>query len=216
MRTSAFIYLIAFLPLTSYAAFSTAPFDPVSVRILGNLDGNIGGSFAARVDPSYLFPLDPSAAVGLNVPGTTGGLTQPACVAETARRAALTPPQPPPSGDFPCVVPTFNSSGIVDGVCFATVCRGVASTGLDGQLFALDTVSPLSSVASGIAEKLAQGSPSTPPSSYGFASPPQTSLPTPPFTFQRLTTGFAQPLDMSRLFRDSAVIVGNLLRALNL
>lgn len=160
-------------------------------------------------------PISPAAADGLGVAGATGGLTHPACVAETARRAAMDPPQPPPNGDFPCVVPASNNSGIVEGVCFVTVCRGVASTGLDGLMSALSgNLSSLTSIVSSLLGNLLQPKPSSP--SDGA---PDSALPTnptvPQSTSPLITDALLTPQDMSKLFNDSGIIVRDLLFSLN-
>src|SRR3989344_7416758 len=136
MRVFVTVILLAFLPVSAYAALTPGGVENVSDLININIPdvNNV-------IDPSYLQPMEAGEAAGLNVAGMTGGLTHPACVTETARRAAMDPPQPPPHGDFPCMVPTSNSSGIVDGVCFVHECRGVASTGLDGLMSALGGLS---------------------------------------------------------------------------
>ena len=211
MRVLVILCLVSLLPLPVNAALATGAVGPVSDRILGNLGGNINIPLtdAVGANSSFLASIDAPKAAGLNVPGMTGGLTHPACVAETARRAAEE--QPPPHGDFPCVVPTSNASGIVDGVCFVNECRGVASTGLDGLLSALGGISSLGSIVSGIFEKLFQKEPSGGDPSAAPATPPAT----PPPASELLVTNQFQPLDMSKLFSDSATIVRDLLFALN-
>ena len=203
MRVLIIVVLVAFLPVSAYAALTPGGVQNVSDLIDINIPdvNNV-------IDPSYLQPMDAGEAAGLNVPGMTGGLTHPACVAETARRASED--QPPPHGDFPCMVPTSNSSGIVDGVCFVHECRGVASTGLDGLMSALGGLSSLSSMVSSILQNLLQPKPSSPSDGAPAVNPAaeqSTSL---------LITGTPlTELDMSRLFNDSATIVSNLLGALN-
>lgn len=164
--------------------------------------------------PNVLTPIEPAEAVGRGVAGATGGLTHPACVAETARRAAMKPPQPPPNGDFPCMVPTSNNSGIVEGVCFAKVCKGIASTGLDGVLSTLGGLSSLSSMVSSILGNLLQPKPGSPPDGGPDSTPPANPA-AEQSTSLLITSTPLTELDMSRLFNDSAVIVSNLLGALN-
>lgn len=215
MRALVAIGLISFLPFMAYAALSTGPYDPVSKDIVNNLNfslnGNINIPFSDAVAANSVAfpPIDPTKAAGLGVAGATGGLTHPACVAETIRRTSEE--QPPPHGDFPCVVPTSNASGIVDGVCFVYECRGVASTGLGGLLSALGGISSLGSIVSGILGKLMQKEPSADNPSTAAATPPTT----PPPASELLATDQFEPLDMSKLFNDSADIVRGLLSALN-
>ncbi|MBI5457598.1 hypothetical protein HY971_02650 [Candidatus Kaiserbacteria bacterium] len=203
MRTLVVAILISFLPFTAFATLTTDGTEPVSGLIkIPNV----------TIDPTYLAPINPTKAAGLDVAGATGGLTHPACVAETARRAAMKPPQPPPNGDFPCVVPTSNSSGIVEGLCFVNECRGVSSTGLNGIMSALSSLSSLSSAVNAVLSRLLQQSDqSTPPSNTGnpgIDTSPQSTLPTP-------SSGLVQPLDTSKLLSDSAAMVSNLLFLLN-
>src|SRR3989338_5737728 len=226
MRTTAFILLITVSFLSGAAPVEAVVAGPgnISAELLSNLQApnflpplqtlNIVGpaeivndlpAFLIEQIPPDIVPIEPAEAVGRNVPGATGGLTHPACVAETARRAAEE--QPPPMGDFPCVVPTSNASGIVDGVCFVNECRGVASTGLDGLLSALGGISSLGSIVSGIFEKLFQKEPSGGDPSAAPATPPPAS--------ELLVTDQFQPIDMSKLFSGSATIVRDLLFALN-
>jgi len=232
MRTTAFILLIMVSFLSSAAPVEAVVAGPgnISTELLRNIEQpnflppldrlnlivpegvNLPAALIEPI-PNDLSPLDPSGAVGRNVPGATGGLTHPACVAETARRAAEE--QPPPMGDFPCVVPTSNASGIVDGVCFVNECKGVASTGLDGLLSALGGISSLGSIVSGIFEKLLQSGPSSPSNSNPNVTAPQVPQ-TPQSTSLLITNEPFTPLDMSKLFSDSAAIVRNLLSALNL
>ena len=216
MRAFVVICIVSFLPLTSYAALSTGPYDPVSVRILGNLEGNINVPLtdAVSANSSFLASIDAPKAAGLNVVGATGGLTHPACIAETIRRANMKPPQPPPNGDFPCIVPASNGAGIVDGVCFVNVCKGVASTGLDGIMAALKSISSLSGIVSGILSKLIQGGSSAPDGPTPSASDSATPIVTPPLSQSITTADASQSLDMSLLFSQSAGIVQDLLRSL--
>ncbi len=209
MRFLALICLVAFLPLTSYAALSTGPFDSVSVRILGKLEPLPD---VVSANSSFLTSIEAPKAAGLNVVGATGGLTHPACIAETQRRAAMMPPQPPPMGDFPCIVPA--GIGIVDGVCFSYVCKGIASTGLDGIMSALKSLSSLSGIVSGILSKLMQGGSSAPEGPTPSASAPLPPV-VPPPTSQSILTNTLQPLDTSLLLRQSAIIVSDLLFSLN-
>ena len=194
--------LIFFVPLTTFAALTTGPVEPVSGLIKIP---------EVQIDPSYLAPMEAGEAVGLNVPGMTGGLTHPACVAETARRAAMDPPQPPPNGDFPCVVPASNGAGVVNGVCFVKVCKGVSSTGLDGLLSALGGLSSLSSMVSSVLSNLLKPQPGSPSGDGGNPGANADSQPTPP----PLSSGLAQPINTSKLLSDSADIVRNLLSLLN-
>src|SRR3989338_2995570 len=231
MRTTAFILLIMASFLSSAAPVEAVVAGPgnISTEMLRNIEqpnflpplDNLGlivpegvNLPAALIEPipNDLSPLDPSGAVGRNVPGATGGLTHPACVAETARRAAEE--QPPPMGDFPCVVPTSNASGIVDGVCFVNECKGVASTGLDGLLSALGGISSLGSIVSSVLENLLSPAPSSPSDGSPNTTAPQTPS-TPPPTSLLITNTPLTPLDMSKLFNDSAIIINNLLFALN-
>ena len=106
-------------------------------------------------------PLPAEVAVKTPIPGATGGLTHPACVAETNRRAALSPPQPPPAGDFPCIVPASNGAGVVNGMCFATVCKGVSFTGLDGLLSNIGTMAAIAGMAALVAKLVASGQPTS-------------------------------------------------------
>lgn len=207
MRALVAVTLISFLPLTVFAALTTGGGERISDAI------KIPGMTGITIDPTYLQPIDPAKAAGLDVAGATGGLTHPACVAETARRAAMDPPQPPPNGDFPCIVPASNGAGIVDGVCFVKVCRGVSFTGLGGIMSAVGSISSLVSVVGGILAKLLQGSPGTPSGGggdYGSTTANRSS-----FTSGLLSTGPLQPLDMSKLLSDSADIVRNLGTLLN-
>jgi len=71
------------------------------------------------------------AILGAGMAGQSGEVDHPTCVAETERRRQKK--QPPPNGDFPCVVPASNGSGTVTGVCFVTKCRGKSFTGVGGQ-----------------------------------------------------------------------------------
>src|SRR3990167_1230025 len=173
MRTTAFVLLIMVSFLSSAAPVEAVVAGPgnISTELLRNIEQpnflppldrlglivpegvNLPAALIEPI-PNDLSPLDPSGAVGRNVPGATGGLTHSACGAGTARRRAAG--QPPLIGRFPCVVPTSNASGSVDGVCFVNECRGVASTGLDGLLSALGGISSLGSIVSGIFEKLLQ------------------------------------------------------------
>ena len=209
MRVLITVMLVALMPVGAYAALTPGGVENVSDLININIPdvNNV-------IDPSYLQPMEAAEAAGLNVPGMTGGLTHPACVAETARRAPMGPPQPPPHGDFPCMVPTSNGSGIVDGVCFVHECRGVASTGLDGLMSALGNLSSLSSMVSSILSNLLKPSPSSPPGNNENITVPQTPA-TPQSTSLLITSAPLTELDMSKLFSDSAVIVRNLLGALN-
>jgi len=209
MRVLIIVVLVAFLPVSAYAALTPGGVQNVSDLIDINIPdvNNV-------IDPSYLQPMEAGEAAGLNVPGMTGGLTHPACVAETARRAAMDPPQPPPHGDFPCMVPTSNSSGIVDGVCFVHECRGVASTGLGGLMSALGNISSLGSIVSSLLQNLLQPKPSSPSDGGVSTLPPQTPA-TPQSTSVLITGTPLTELDMSRLFNDSGIIVRNLLGALN-
>ncbi len=100
-------------------------------------------------------------AVNMAVQGATGALTHPVCVAETNRRAALSPPQPPPSGDFPCVVPASNGAGVVNGMCFATVCKGASFTGLDGLLSSIGTLAAIAGMAALVGKFVSSGSPTS-------------------------------------------------------
>ncbi len=175
-------------------------------------------SLLAQPIPNFEVPIEPAAAVAKNVVGATGGLTHPACIAETQRRAAMKPPQPPPAGDFPCIVPASNGAGIVDGVCFVNVCKGVASTGLDGLMSALKSIGSLSGIVTGILSKLIQGG------GGGESAPPPTSptsvapVPTPvstAVTSQSISPGNARAFDPTILLKQSAVIVQDLLHSLN-
>ena len=201
--------LISLLPFSAYAALTPGGIENVSDLININIP-----DVKNAIDPSYLQPMEAGEAAGLNVAGMTGGLTHPACVTETARRAAMDPPQPPPHGDFPCMVPTSNSSGIVDGVCFVHECRGVASTGLGGLMSALGNISSLGSIVSSLLQNLLQPKPSSPSdgSSDGAAAANQSAEQS---TSLLITSAPLTELEMSRLFNDSATIVSNLLGALN-
>lgn len=215
MRALVAVILISFLPLTTFAAVSTGPYELVSDRILGNLNGNINVPFydASAANSAAFTPIDPTKAAGLDVAGATGALTHPACVAETARRAAMDPPQPPPNGDFPCVVPASNGAGVVDGVCFVKVCRGVSFTGLGGIMSAVSSIASLASTVGGILARLLQGSPSTPSGGGGdFGSTTAREFSPAP---QPLSTGSLQTPDMSKLLSDSAAIVAKLGALLN-
>jgi len=233
MRTTAFILLITVSFLSGAAPVEAVVAGPgnISAELLSNLQApnflpplqtlNIVGpaeivndlpAFLIEQIPPDIVPIEPAEAVGRNVPGATGGLTHPACVAETARRAAEE--QPPPMGDFPCIVPTSNASGIVDGVCFVNECRGVASTGLDGLLSALGGISSLGSIVSSVLENLLSPAPSSPSDGSPNTTAPQTPS-TPPPTSLLITNTPLTPLDMSKLFNDSAIIINNLLFALN-
>lgn len=216
MRALVAVILISFLPLTTFAAVSTGPYELVSDRILGNLNGNINVPFydASAANSAAFTPIDPTKAAGLDVAGATGALTHPACVAETARRAAMDPPQPPPNGDFPCVVPASNGAGVVDGVCFVKVCRGVSFTGLGGIMSAVSSIASLASTVGGILARLLQGSPSTPPSGGGgdFGS---TTANRSSFTSEILSAGSLQTPDIPKLLSDSAAIVTKLGSLLN-
>lgn len=231
MRTTAFILLITASFLSGAAPVEAVVAGPgnISPELLKGLEspsftpplntlnlivpeGVNVPAVLARPIPTYDVPLDPSEAVGRNVVGATGGLTHPACVAETARRAAEE--QPPPMGDFPCVVPTSNASGIVDGVCFVSECRGVASTGLDGLLSALGGISSLGSIVSSILGNLLSPAPSSPSDGSPNTTAPQAPA-TPQPASELLKTDEFQAFDMSKLFNDSAIIISDLLFALN-
>ena len=231
MRTTYFILLVAISSLLSAFPVAAVVITPGSAQVLQNAlqpnstvtlqdltlvvpEGVDVPALLTEPVPNVLVPMDAGEAAGLNVPGMTGGLTHPACVAETARRAAMNPPQPPPHGDFPCMVPTSNSSGIVDGVCFVHECRGVASTGLGGLMSALGNISSLGSIVSSLLQNLLQPKPSSPSDGGVSTLPPQTPA-TPQSTSVLITGTPLTELDMSRLFNDSATIVGNLLGALN-
>jgi len=231
MRTTAFILLVAISSLLGAAPAEAVVAGPgnISAELLKGLESpnfmppldrlylaapegvNLPAALIEPI-PNDLSLLDPSEAVGRNVVGATGGLTHPACVAETARRASED--QPPPHGDFPCVVPTSNSSGIVEGVCFVHECRGVSSTGLDGLMSALGSLSSLSSIVSSILGNLLQPKPSSPldgsPSGVPATNPTAEQS-----TSFLITSAPLTELDMSRLFSDSAIVVRNLLSALN-
>lgn len=207
MRAFIAAFLVLLFPFTSYAALTTGAVDT------GNVSGliKIPAADIAAIDPSLLQALDPSKAVGLNVIGATGGLTHPACIAETQARIARK--QPPPAGDFPCIVPA--ASGIVSGVCFVNVCKGVAATGLDGILSALKGIASLSGLVTGILSKLLQGG------GQGDAPPPATSpttvAPAPlsaSITSQSISANTTPLIDTSLLLKQSAVIVSDLLFAL--
>lgn len=90
--------------------------------------------------------------------GITGGEVHPACIAETKRRAAMKPPQPPPMGDFPCTVPITGVGGSVAGMCFAIKCKGMSSPGLDGGQQGLGKLEGIvSQLMQGIMSKLMGG-----------------------------------------------------------
>lgn len=205
MRALIAVGLISFLPLTTFAAVTVGPVEPVSVQIKIPTD--------VKIPTDYLQPIDPAKAAGLDVAGATGALTHPACVAETARRAAMKPPQPPPNGDFPCVVPASNGAGVVDGVCFVKVCKGVSFTGFGGILSAVSSISSLASVVGGILARLLQGSPSTPSGGGGDFGTTTANKPSPESQF--LFTGSTQTPDMTKLLNDSAAIVTKLGSLLN-
>ena len=208
MRIRALVCLVslALFPSVATAVAVTGDVGSVSSQI------NIPVTDIGAINPSYIQALDPAKAVGLNVVGATGGLTHPACIAETIRRANMKPPQPPPAGDFPCIVPA--ASGIVDGVCFVNVCKGIASTGLDGIMAALKSISSLSGIVSGILSKLIQGGSSAPDGPTPSASDSATPIVTPPLSQSITTADASQSLDMSLLFSQSAGIVQDLLRSL--
>ncbi len=203
-------FLVLLFPFTSFAALTTGPFDSVSVRILGNL--GVPPTDAISANSSFLTSIEAPKAVGLNVVGATGGLTHPACIAETIRRANMKPPQPPPAGDFPCIVPA--ASGIVDGVCFVNVCKGIASTGLDGIMAALKSIGSLGGIVSGILSKLLQGGSSAPDGPTPSASDSTTPIVRSPLSQSITTADASQSPDMPLLFSQSAGIVQDLLRSL--
>ena len=207
MRIRALVCLVslALFPSVATAVAVTGDVGSVSSQI------NIPVTDIGAINPSYIQALDPAKAVGLNVVGATGGLTHPACIAETIRRANMKPPQPPPAGDFPCIVPA--ASGIVDGVCFVNVCKGIASTGLDGIMAALKSIGSLGGIVSGILSKLIQGGSSAPDSSAPSVSEPATPVVTPPAS-QSIAREVYQSPDMSLLFSQSRDIVQDLLRSL--
>ena len=198
---------VSFLPLMTYAALTTGAVEPVSNSI------HIPATDAAAANSSFLASMEPTQAAGLNVAGASGGLTHPACIAETNRRAAMQPPQPPPNGDFPCIVPASNGAGTVDGVCFVNVCRGVSFTGLGGIMSAVGSISSLSSIVSGIFGNLMQGGQST--SGGAGDSGALSNTATSPASSQLLSSDTLQPLDTSKMVSDSEETVNNLLFQLN-
>lgn len=207
MRVRALVCLVslALFPSVATAALVTGDVGSVSSQI------NIPAADAGAANTSLLQSIDPTQAAGQSVVGVTGGLTHPACIAETQRRAAAK--QPPPMGDFPCIVPA--GVGVVDGVCFVNVCKGVSSTGLDGLMTALKGIGSLGGIVSGILSKLLQGGSSAPD------SPPPAAAETIAPVSAPLSSGListntdvSQSLDMSLLLTQSAGIVRDLLRSL--
>ncbi len=154
--------------------------------------------------------------------GGAGGGPHPICVQWMQMKP---PPQPPP----PCYVPSLTILGNVIGVCTpTTLCRGISAPGLGGGFLSLNgtlpvlggatsflsTLGQLSPLVSAILGKLMQGGSDAPPSSADNATNSQTPA-TAPSTSEFLTNEPFQPLDMSKLFSDSAAIVRDLLFALN-
>ena len=199
---------VSFLPLMTYAALTTGAIEPVSDSI------HIPAADAAAANSSFLTSMEPTQAAGLNVAGASGGLTHPACVMETNRRAAMQPPQPPPNGDFPCIVPASNGAGTVDGVCFVNVCRGVSFTGLGGIISAVGSISSLNSVVSGIFGNLMQGGQNSSGGGAGDSGTVSTTA-TSPASSQLLSSDTLQPLDTTQMLNDSEANVRNLLFQLN-
>jgi len=125
--------------------------DPVSKQIF------LGDSSVIPAQLNIPSPLPPTEAVAKDVSGATGLLDHPTCVAEVNRRAALSPPQPPPSGDFPCVVPASNGAGVVNGMCFVTQCKGVSFTGLGGILTSIGTMAAIGGAVALVSKLLSSG-----------------------------------------------------------
>src|SRR3989344_7919082 len=86
--------------------------DPVSKQIF------LGDSSVIPAQLNIPSPLPPTEAVAKDVSGATGLLDHPTCVAEVNRRGAPLPTPPPPSGDFPCVVPAPHRAGGRHGLWF--------------------------------------------------------------------------------------------------
>jgi len=197
MRALIALCLVLSYPFIAYAALTTGQ--------TGGVSGEIKIPVDVKVDPSYLSPNQM-----LNIPGASGGLTNPACVAETSARAARD--QPPPKGDFPCTpIPASNGSGFVYGVCFANVCKGT-SFSLVGAITSFLSNIPLSSIASAILGKImgsGQGD------SSGGAGDIGTPVPQTPLASQLISTDSTEPLDTSLMLAQSDKIVEDLNSALN-
>lgn len=208
MRIGALVCLVslALCPSVVTAALVTGDVGSVSSQI------KIPAADAVAANTSFLQSIEPMKAAGLGVAGATGGLTHPACIAETQARAARK--QPPPAGDFPCIVPA--GTGIVDGVCFVNVCKGITSTGLDGIMSALKSIGSLGGIVSGILSKLLQGGSSAPdgPTPTPSETIPPVSTPLTSGLISSDTTTYPS-IDMTALFTHSKSVVQELLSALS-
>ena len=202
--SGALLIIALVAPATTFALTEGISTPSINASPMGTaLPANIGEGTAAYLTPSQM----------LDIPGATGALTNPACVAETSARAARK--QPPPNGDFPCTpIPASNGSGFVYGVCFATVCKGT-SFSLLGAITSFLSNIPLSAIAGAILSKIMAGGQD---SSSGGAPILGTSTKSeliPSLNSQFILTDSTEPLDTSILLAQSDKIVEDLNSSLN-